>query len=397
MIKYLLRLGEISLKKNNRAFFEKQLKKNLKAKFKPYHSIINSIKGRMYLDIDEDCPEDLIKKALDSTFGIVAYARCLYTKDKSLKSISNLTKLLIEKEIQRDNFTFKIELKKSDVNYKIPTYDSICYVADEILDLYPKVKVDVKNYEYLIKIEIRDQIYVYTNDRKGLAGLPVYSAGRALLLLSGGLDSPVAGYRMASRGLSLDCIYFHSFPYTSDKAKEKVIELAKILSRYSGGTHLYIINFTKVLEEMGKALAKNSWTNEYTITMRMAMIKASLIIAKEFSFSQSLVTGEALSQVASQTIESLSVTNSCSNIPIFRPLIGMDKEEIILTSKRAGFYETSILPFDDCCTLFSPKNPKIRPNVDELNEHYKELGIDDLVKKSAEEAQVIFLSANSSL
>ncbi len=389
MNKYLIRLGEISLKKNNRRSFENQLKKNIKAKLRPYHTIVNSHKGRMFVDVEDNCPYEIIDKALSTTFGIVGFARC-YTTKKDIDFISNTTINLINDLIDEKNSTYKLEVKRADKQFKIKSYDIKVHVADIIYKNFPNLVVNVREPKYVIHIEIRDQVYIYTNDKRGLQGLPVYTAGKAMLLLSGGIDSPVAGYRMAKRGLAMDCVYFHAYPFTSDEAKEKVISLAKKLSIYTGGTRLFIVPFTNAQLH----IKKTSYEKENTLLMRICMVLIAQSIAKNQHLS-ALITGEALSQVASQTLESLTLTNSYATMPIFRPLVGMDKEEIVKVSKDADFYETSILPYEDCCTIFSPKHPIVKPKLEILRQHFADMKIEEELEKAIEEAEVITFSVDS--
>lgn len=389
MIRYIIRLGEISLKKNNRKMFEYQLKRNIKAKLRPYHTIVNSNKGRTFLDVSDDCPYFLVDKALSTTFGIVGFARC-YTTSKNMEYITKTVLKLINDVVDNKNCTYKIEAKRADKRFSLKSYDIAVSLASSIYESYPSMNVDVKNPDYAIHVEIRDQVYIYTNDKKGLNGLPVLSSGKSLLLLSGGIDSPVAGFRMAKRGLGMDCVYFHAYPYTSDEAKEKVIELARRLSIFTGGTKLYIVPFT----DCQLHIKKISFENENTLLMRICMVLIAQSIAKKNNIT-SLITGEALSQVASQTLESLILTDSYANMPVFRPLIGMDKEEIITTSKEAEFYETSILPFEDCCTIFSPKHPLVKPKLEVLQEHFEKMGIEKELEKAVNDAEVITFTVDS--
>lgn len=380
---YLLKLGEISLKGLNRDFFEKKLKNNIKHKLKGYHTICKKQKGRMYFYIANECPEEKIEKALSTTFGVVGYSRSINCA-KNWEAIVSVAKKLIEDAPFSSGIgNFKVETRRADKSFPMTSYEISGELGGIVLDRYPEMAVKVKNPEKVLFCEIRDQAYLYTSPKPGLGGLPTGTAGKGLLLLSGGIDSPVAGFRMAKRGLSQDCLYFHAYPYTSDQALQKVKDLAYLISPYLQGTRLYVINFT----EIELWIKDNSNEEEHTLMMRAAMLKCANKVA-EMAKAKAIVTGEALSQVASQTLDSLCFTNSMSKLPVLRPLIGMDKQEIVDTSVKIGTYETSILPYDDCCVIFSPKHPKVRPDVIEETEAYEKMNINDLVDKAVEAVEV---------
>ncbi len=384
---YLIRLGEISLKGLNRNFFEKKLKNNIKLKIHPYRSLLTREKGRFYLYVSKDCPEEIVIRTLKTTFGIVGFSRALVC-DKDWDQIVGNARTLIENEPFADGTgTFKVECRRGDKNFFMNSYQIESELGGVVLDRYPEMKVKVKNPEKELRVEIRDRAYLYTSPVPGPGGLPVGTAGKGLLLLSGGIDSPVAGWRMAKRGLKQDCLYFHAYPYTSEMALQKVKDLARIIAPYNQGTNLVVVNFT----ECELWIKDHSKEEEHTLMMRACMMKVANMIAKARE-CRVLVTGEALGQVASQTLESICFTNSMSEIPVLRPLVAMDKEEIIATARQIGTFETSILPYDDCCVIFSPKHPLVRPEVDQEKKSFTDMNIDELLAKCVSEAEEFEIS-----
>lgn len=379
---YLIKLGEICLKGLNRGFFEKKLKNNIKLKIHPYKSVLTREKGRFYLYVDSSCPDTFVEKVLKTTFGVVGFSRALVC-NKDWKELCDCANALIEKEpFANGSGTFKVESRRGDKSFFMTSYQIESQLGSLILEKYPLMKVDVHKPQKELMVEVRDKVYMYTSPVDGPGGLPVGTAGKGLLLLSGGIDSPVAGWRMAKRGLKQDCLYFHAYPYTSDMALQKVKDLARLIAPYNMGTTLLVINFT----ECELWIKKHSKEEEHTLMMRACMMKVANAVAKQRG-CKVLVTGEALGQVASQTLESICFTNSMSSIPVLRPLVAMDKGEIIDTAREIGTYETSILPYDDCCVVFSPKHPLVRPNVDSQTASYKEMGIEELLEKAIASAQ----------
>ncbi len=386
---YLIKLGEISLKGLNRGFFEKKLKNNIKLKIHPYRSVLTREKGRFYLYVDSTCPEEHVIKTLKTTFGVVGFSRALVC-EKNWNAICSNAKSLIEKEPFSDGTgTFKVECRRGDKSFFMNSYQVESNLGGIVLDCYPNMKVDVRHPQKQLFVEIRDKTYMYTSPIAGPGGLPVGSAGKGLLLLSGGIDSPVAGYRMAKRGLKQDCLYFHAYPYTSEMALQKVKDLARLIAPYNQGTNLIVVNFT----ECELWIKEHSKEEEHTLMMRACMMKVANAIAKARD-CKVLVTGEALGQVASQTLESICFTNSMSEIPVLRPLVAMDKGEIIDTAREIGTYETSILPYDDCCVVFSPKHPLVRPEVAQQTVSYEEMGIENLLQKAIDTVEEFPISYN---
>ena len=384
---YLIRLGEISLKGQNRNFFEKKLKNNIKLKIHPHRSLLTREKGRFYLYVDKSCPEEIVIRTLQTTFGVVGFSKAIVC-NKDWNEIVNSAKALIENEPFSDGKgTFKVECRRGDKSFFMNSYQIESELGGVVLDRYPDMKVKVKNPEKELRVEVRDKAYLYTSPVPGPGGLPVGTAGKGLLLLSGGIDSPVAFWRMAKRGLKQDCLYFHAYPYTSDMALQKVKDLARIVAPYNQGTNLIVVNFT----ETELWIKDHSKEEEHTLMMRACMMKVANKIAKARE-CKVLVTGEALGQVASQTLESMCFTNSMSEIPVLRPLVAMDKEEIISTARQIGTFETSILPYDDCCVIFSPKHPLVRPEVEQEKKSYNEMNIDELLDKCVSEAEEFEIS-----
>ncbi|NCD04717.1 MAG: tRNA 4-thiouridine(8) synthase ThiI [Spirochaetia bacterium] len=379
---YLVRLGEISLKGLNRPFFEKILKNNIKLKLRPFHNRVTKQKGRLYFEIDSNCSDEQCELAFSTTFGVVGYAKCVKCK-KDPQIIKETVRSLIKEYKFTDEGTFKVQAKRSDKSFELSSYDLSCEIAKVIHEEYPKLTVNLKNPDNTLYIEIRNKAYIYTSEKKGPNGLPVSTAGKGMLLLSGGIDSPVAGYKMASRGLKMECIYFHAYPYTSDMALEKVKILASKIAPFLQGTRLHVVPFT----EQQLWIKSHCNEEETTLMFRACMMKVATMLAKKNNGS-CLVTGEALSQVASQTLDSMAFTDSTTDMLIIRPLVGMNKEEIMITANNIDTYETSILPYEDCCVIFSPKHPLTRPIIEVQTQHYNEMNIDGLLEKAVEEAVI---------
>ncbi len=381
---YLIKIGELTLKKGNRAAFEKQLKFNIKRKLSGTDTRITIRKGRFFLEGNTD-DKKRIEHTLATTPGIIGFT-VAYRVSKDMNAIRR-TALSIGKELTETGKgnTFKIESRRADKSFPLTSYEISAAVGEFLLDSIPDITVDVHNPRWIVSIEIRDYAYIYGAENKGVGGLPVGSAGKGMLLLSGGIDSPVAGYLMAKRGLRLDTVYFHAYPYTSDEALEKVKTLAEKLSLFTGGLNLFVVPFT----DFQLLLNKKAREEEITLLMRAGMVIIADILAKKRN-AGCLITGESLSQVASQTMESISYTGSNTSLPVFRPLIGMDKEWIIRTGKSIDTYETSILPFEDCCTIFSPKHPLVKPDRNKLNESFIRLDAQSVLEEAALKSERFF-------
>ncbi len=379
---YLIKEGEIALKGGNRIMFERKLRSNIRAKIKPYSCRMDKTKGRVFLYVDENCPKEKIEKALSTTYGITGWAPSFSVSDKSIEAVCAMCDEILSTSSPFSNEgSFKVEVRREDKNYPLSSLDVACRVADVVEKYYPSLRVDLKKPDYTITVEIRNEIYIYTHSLKGPGGLPVSTAGRGMLLLSGGIDSPVAGALMAKRGLKLDCCYFHAYPYTSEMALEKVKKLASIIAPYLQGTRLFVIPFTKGQEY----IRDHAVEEEATLMFRAAMLEVTERIAKD-NHDIAIVTGEAVSQVASQTLDAMSFTDSMTDTLVLRPLSGMDKEEIILKARELGTYETSILPYEDCCVVFSPKHPVTRPDREETRKHYRDLNMKEIIDEAIRNA-----------
>ena len=369
---YLAKLGELTLKGSNLHEFERLLVKNTKDCLKDKDVQVTLHAGRMYIDCkEEDC--EIVEFTLKHLLGITGWAKTRVC-EREIESIKQA--VLEEAKIQAEKGckTFKIEARRSFKQFPLNSYEICCETAGVVEDL---MKVDVHNPDCIITVEVRERAFVYCDSKTGCRGLPVGCSGKGLLLLSGGLDSPVAGYRMLRRGMKIECCYFHSYPYTSEEAQKKVEDLAQKLAYYGISTYLNIIPFTDV-QMVIKEKAPEAWS---TLMLRVCMMKVANMMAHRVHAS-CIITGESLGQVASQTIENMSVTEHFAEYPLLRPLCGLDKEEIIQTANFIDTYETSILPYEDCCVLFSPKHPILRGKVSDAEEIYKNMQVDELITES---------------
>ncbi|MDR2149822.1 MAG: tRNA 4-thiouridine(8) synthase ThiI [Spirochaetaceae bacterium] len=379
MTTYLLKIGELNLKKENRRSFEQVLKRNLEGMLRAAAVRVACTHGRFYVRCERQ-KEALIEQSLSQLFGITGWAKAR-TAAKTPAAVCAACVKEAQEAFAQGKRSFKISARRTDKSFPLNSYGICVEAGNAIKTALPDLLVDVHKPDLLISVEIREQAFIYGNERAGLRGLPVGTAGRGLLLLSGGIDSPVAGYCMASRGMRLEAVYFHAYPYTSEEARQKVIKLASILGRYTRGIELWTVGFTAVQNRI-KECSPEPWT---TVLLRMAMMDCASRLARQ-SAAHCLITGESLSQVASQTIENITCTGSLSSLPVFRPLIGMDKESIIRQAERIGTYETSILPYEDCCVLFSPAHPILRAKLTEAHELYSQCALDSLLEKALEES-----------
>lgn len=381
----LIKYGEIMLKGLNRPVFEKQLERNIKKiltgefEFEVYKE-----HGRFFIEITGD--DSIQKKAAEKiarVFGIVSVSFA-FRADLDKEKILNAAVILSIEAAEKGNKTFKVESRRPN---KLFPYESMKFSAmagERILENVKELKVDVHKPDFTLHVEIRKSAYIYYESIKAGGGIPVGSSGRGLVLLSGGIDSPVAAYMMAKRGLSLDAVYFHSHPYTTEMAKEKVITLTKKLTLYCGNIRLHVVNFTNAQ----LAIYDNCPHAQLTIIMRRVMMKIAERLAQQL-YAKALVTGESLGQVASQTLESLAVTNESVSMPVFRPLIGMDKYEVINIAQEIDTFETSILPYEDCCTVFVAKHPETKPKLDKIIESESKINICALIDECMSDIEII--------
>lgn len=385
---YLVKEGEISLKGGNRSVFEKKLRSNIKDKIKPYSSHVEKQKGRIYVYTDGECPDERIEKALSTSFGVTGFARA-YISNKTVEDIKEKARQIMRNNPFDNKGSFKVEIRREDKEFEKRSIEMACILAEIVSEFYPDLSVNLTKPDFVLTCEIRHEVYLYTESMRGPGGLPVGTAGRGVLLLSGGIDSPVAAVSMAKRGMKLDCIYFHAYPYTSEMALEKVKKLASLIAPYLQGTHLFVVPFTKGQEH----IRDNGFEDEATLMFRASMMQTAEKIANSDK-ALAIVTGEALSQVASQTLDAMTFTDSMTSLLVLRPLVGMDKEEIIDRAKIIGTYETSILPYEDCCVVFSPKHPLTKPVKEVVRRHYEALGMESFIDEAIKNTKVFTFNSN---
>lgn len=362
--------SEIFLKGLNKGKFEKKLKDNIRTVLGDvkYNFVIDQ--GRWFIECSDI--ERGIEK-LKLVFGVSE----ICVVDEIECNMEKIKEQALKNAFENKGGTFKVVTKRANKNFPISSMDVSSKVGAYILENAENLAVDIKNPDFFINIEIRNKSYVYSKRVKAVGGMPYGTNGNTMLMLSGGIDSPVAGYMMARRGVQLNCMYFHSHPYTSERAKEKVKELARILKGYTGNINLYIVPFTKIQMQIIEKCRKD----ELTIIMRRFMMRIACDMAGKYNIN-SVTTGESIGQVASQTMESLIVSNEVADRPVFRPLIAMDKIDIMEIARQIGTYETSILPYEDCCTIFVPKHPKTRPRLQEIKRSEQILDINSLVNEA---------------
>lgn len=382
----LCKYGEIVLKGANKKYFEDMLCKQLRRKAKAFGDFtVTRAQSTIYITPENDfCDIDSMFEAARKTFGIAAVGRAAECK-KDIEDIKRVTREYIPQFLEGKS-TFKVEGKRSDKTFPYDSMKLAELIGGEILDeMNGRIKVNVRQPDVVVKVEIRETAaYVHAGQFRGAGGMPVGSNGRGLLLLSGGIDSPVAGYMMAKRGLCIEAVHFESYPYTSELAREKVIKLAKLVSEYAGDIYVHVVSLTKIQEE----LVKHCEEDYFTLLLRRYMMTIASRIGEDHGCT-CLITGESLGQVASQTAEALIVTNNAATLPVFRPCIGMDKEEIVEISRKINTFETSIEPYEDCCTVFTPKHPKTRPVLEKVLVEENKLDFNALVEEALESAYTI--------
>lgn len=377
---YLVKVGEILLKLGNRREFEGRLKAELKRRLEGAAAGVDYYPGRFFIRPLEGM-DARIEKILSRTPGVNGFARAIKT-DKTPEAVMTASLVVAEEQRSAGLKRFKAEARRSDKSFPLNSYEIARDIGAAVTDKYSDLIVDVHTPDFIINAEIREHAYVYSTSFQGLRGLPTGSQGRGLLLLSGGIDSPVAGYLMASRGLSLDAVYFHAYPYTSEEARQKVISLAKVVSSFCGGMNLYTVPFTDVQMRI-KERARLDLT---TLMMRAAMMELSQELALKIG-ANCLITGESLGQVASQTAENLRFTGSLANLPVLRPLIGLDKEATVDMAKKIGSFDISILPYEDCCVIFSPKHPLLKAELERETAEYNALELRPLLEEALSKAE----------
>ena len=376
----LLKLGELVLKGLNRRSFEDKLQANIHRRLNGLGQFrVYTRQSTTYVEPMEDsCDMDAAWEAMKKVFGVVGLSRaraCEKDKDAILKACHEYLD-----DRLRTARTFKVETRRADKTFPMTSIQLSQYVGGELDELYPNLQVDVHHPELTVYVEIRDYAaFVHANPDPGAGGLPVGINGRAVSLLSGGIDSPVASYMIAKRGVALDMVHFFSYPYTSPEAKEKVLELARLLTPWCGRLTVHVVPFTAIQEELRRSCPEEM----FTLVMRRFMMRIAQRVAKRCG-AKALVTGESLGQVASQTMDAMTVTGQVVDIPVLRPVVGMDKEEIVQISRKIGTYDTSILPYEDCCTVFTPRHPRLRPTVEEAEAAEAGLDIEAMVQAAVE-------------
>lgn len=390
---FLIKYGEIGVKGKNRYLFEDALVRQIRFALKKIDGKFEVSKenGRIYAVATEEFDYDEAVEALKTVFGIVGICPVVQIEDNGFDDLADTVIKYIDMAYpDNKKFTFKVNARRARKNYPMNSMEINCEIGGRLLDAFSDLQVDVHKPDVLIQIEVRSKINIYSVEIPGPGGMPIGTAGKAMLLLSGGIDSPVAGYMVAKRGVQVEATYFHAPPYTSERAKQKVVDLAKLVSRYAGPITLNVVNFT----DIQLAIYEKCPHDELTIIMRRYMMKIAEALGKE-SGCQGLVTGESIGQVASQTMQSLYCTNEVCTMPVFRPVIGFDKQEIIDVSEKIGTYETSIQPFEDCCTIFVAKHPVTKPNLNAIKRSETHLDdcIDELMKTAIETTEKIVVEA----
>ena len=385
---FLIKYAEIAIKGKNRHLLEDALVSQICHALREVDGEFNVRKeqGRIYVEAESEFDYEETVEALQHVFGIVGICPVIMAQDEGFDALAQMVVAHVKEVYGDKSLTFKVDARRARKNYPMTSMEINAELGGRILDACPNMSVDVHDPDVMVHVEIRNQINIYSSEIPGPGGMPVGTNGKAMLLLSGGIDSPVAGYMIAKRGVSIDATYFHAPPYTSERAKQKVVDLAKLVAKYSGPINLHIVNFT----DIQLAIYEKCPHDELTIIMRRYMMKIAEHFAKE-NKCLGLITGESIGQVASQTMQSLAATNEVCTLPVYRPLIGFDKQEIIEISEKIDTYETSILPFEDCCTIFVAKHPVTKPNLNVIKHSEQKLNdvIDELMKTAIETTEVI--------
>ncbi len=387
---FLIKYAEIGVKGKNRYLFENALVQQIKHALKKCEGsfVVRKTDGRIYIDAVSEFDFEETIANLQKVFGISGICPVVYVEDEGFEKLGETVVKYIDDVYPDKDKSFKVAARRARKNYPLDSREINAEMGGIILDAYPQMRVDVHNPDILLTIEIRDKIYIYSEIIPGPGGMPVGSGGKAMLLLSGGIDSPVAGWMIGKRGVKIDAVYFHAPPYTSERAKQKVVDLARKVAAYTGPVYLHIINFT----DIQLYIYDKCPHDELTIIMRRYMMRIAERLAVD-NECLGLITGESIGQVASQTMHSLAATNEVCELPVYRPLIGFDKMEIVDIAEKIDTYETSILPYEDCCTIFVAKHPVTKPNINVIRKHEQNLSekIDELVQKALDEDELIIV------
>ena len=387
---FLIKYAEIGIKGKNRYMFEDALIRQMEYVLKDVEGTFRVTKeqGRIYVQTEGAFDYEETLDALKRVFGIAFICPVVICEDEGVEKLAQDVVEYVDHVYPDKDRTFKMHVRRAKKTYPGTSMELNAELGGRILEAYPQMKVDVHDPQTLITVEIREKIYIYSESIPGPGGMPIGTNGKAMLLLSGGIDSPVAGYMIAKRGVKIDAVYFHAPPYTSERAKQKVVDLAKLVARYSGPIHLHVVNFT----DIQLYIYEKCPHEELTIIMRRYMMKIAERIGKETG-CMGLITGESIGQVASQTVQSLAATNEVCTMPVFRPVIGFDKQEIVDISLKINTYETSIQPYEDCCTIFVAKHPVTKPNLNVIKKSEMNLAekIDEMMDTAVKTAEVIFV------
>ncbi|HJD47728.1 MAG TPA: tRNA 4-thiouridine(8) synthase ThiI [Candidatus Mediterraneibacter norfolkensis] len=391
---FLIKYGEIGIKGKNRYMFEDALVRQIRYALRGVDGqfLVHKCHGRVYVDCEGEYDYEDTVESLKRVFGIVGICPVVRVKVAEIGELKKDVVSYMEEMYPDRNLTFKVEARRANKRYPMNSMEINCELGEAVLDAFPGMKVDVHDPDVKLNVEIREEVYIYSEIIPGPGGMPVGTNGSAMLLLSGGIDSPVAGYMIAKRGVELEATYFHAPPYTSERAKEKVVDLARLVSAYAGPIKLHVVNFT----DIQLYIYEKCPHEELTIIMRRYMMRIAEHFAKKDG-CLGLITGESIGQVASQTMQSLAATNAVCTLPVYRPLIGFDKRDIVDISQEINTYETSIQPFEDCCTIFVAKHPVTKPSIERMEKSELNLSekIDELMKTAIETAEVIRVEQNA--
>ena len=391
---FLIKYGEIGIKGKNRYMFEDALVRQIRFALRGVDGtfLVHKCHGRVYVDCEGEYDYEETVESLKRVFGIVGICPVVRVEVAEIGQLKKDVVSYMEQMYPDTDLTFKVEARRANKRYPMNSMEINCELGEAILEAFPETKVDVHDPDVKLNVEIREEVYIYSEIIPGPGGMPVGTNGSAMLLLSGGIDSPVAGYMIAKRGVELEAVYFHAPPYTSERAKEKVVDLARLVSKYAGPIKLHVVNFT----DIQLYIYEKCPHEELTIIMRRYMMR----IAEQFAKKDGclgLITGESIGQVASQTMQSLAATNAVCTLPVYRPLIGFDKREIVEISEKIDTYEVSIQPFEDCCTIFVAKHPVTKPSVERMEKSELNLTekIDELVKTAVDTAEIIMVGQDA--